>query len=119
MTCQFLKRRKHVSHSDVGLEAGFTIPVVADVGEHTQHLVQVGGHGVSPSLGELRVVIGTRGLVHPARRRVAVERANVAFHRGEFQLQLPHEGTELAHEELQSRGFLGAGATAATTAAYS
>jgi len=85
------------------------IPVVADAGEHTQHLVQVGGHGVPPSLGELRVAVG---LVHPGGRRVAVQRAQVALHRRELQLQLAHEGAELAHDELQLRGLLGAGAAA-------
>lgn len=87
----------------------FGSPVVAYVCEHTQHLVQVGGNGVSPSLGELRVIIGNRRLVHPAWRRVAaVQQAEVAFARRQFQLQLPHEGAELPHEELQLRGLVGA-----------
>lgn len=92
-----------------------TLPVVADAAEHTQHLVQVGGHGVPPSLGKLRVVIGTGRLLHPGRRLLAVQGTKVAFHRCELQLQLPHEGTELPHEELQSRGLLGAGAAVTTT----
>lgn len=42
------------------------LPVVSYAGEHTQHLVQVGNHGVSPSLGQLRVAFGTGRLVHPS-----------------------------------------------------
>lgn len=95
-----------------------TLPVVADAGEHTQHLVQIGGHGVPPSLGELRVIIGTRRLVHPGGRRVAVQRTQVAFHRCEFKLQLTHEGTELPHEELQLRVLLRAGAATVTPTTY-
>lgn len=92
-----------------------TIPVVTDAGEDAQHLVQVGGHGVSPSLGELRVAIG---LVHPVGRLAAVQGAEGALHRGQFQLQLPHEGAELAHEKLQLWGLLGAGAAAVATTTY-
>lgn len=102
--------------------ANLTLPVVADAGEHTQHLVQVGSHGVPPSFGELRVAVR---LLHPGGGwGVVVQRGQVAFHRGELQLKLPHEGAELPHEELQPRGLLGAGAavttstTATATATY-
>lgn len=95
-----------------------TLPVVADAGEHTQHLVQVSGHGVSPSLGELRVDVGTGRLVHPAGLLLVAQRAQVAFYRGKLQLQLPDERTELPHEELQPRGLLGAGASTAAATTY-
>lgn len=118
MSCAFLDLNKNKrKRCDFG--AKFTLPVVAYAGEHKQHLVQVGGHGVSPSLGQLRVVIGTGRLVHPGGRRVAAQRTKVTFHRREFQLQLTDEWTELPHEELQSRCLLRAGAAAVTTATYS
>ena len=92
------------------------LPVVANAGEDTQHLVQVGGHGVSPSLGELRVAVGTGRLVHSWGGRVVVQRAQITLHGGEFKLQLPHERTEFPHEELQSGRLLGGtGAVEATT----
>lgn len=68
------RRLNQNKYSDGDCGANLRLPVVANVGEHAQHLVQVGGHGVSPSLGELRVIIGTGRLAHPAGRRVAVER---------------------------------------------
>ena len=98
--------------------ANVTVPVVADACDHTQHLVQVGGHGVPPSLGELRVAVRTGWLVHPGGGRVVAQGAEIAFYRREFQLQLPHERTELPHEELQPRGLLGTGAAAEPPAAY-
>lgn len=101
------------------LTVNATLPIVADASEYTEHLVQIGGHGVSPSLRQLRVIVGAVRLVHPAGRWVVVERNYVAFHRGEFQLQLPHEGAELPHKELQLRGLIRAGVAIFTTGADS
>lgn len=65
------------------LEANITLPIVADATEHTEHLVQITGHGVSPSLRQLRVVVGAVRR-HPAGRRLAAERNNAALHRVEL-----------------------------------
>lgn len=89
------------------------LPIVADAGEHTQHLVQVGGHGVPPPL--VRLLAAGR-LLHPGCRRVVAQRAEVSFH--QLQLQLPHEGAELPHEELQLGRLIGTGAVTAAAAAY-
>lgn len=95
------------------------LPIVADATEYTEQLVQINGHGVSPSLRQLRFIIGAVRLVHPAGRWVVVDRNNIAFHRRELQLQLPHKGTELPHKELQLLGLIGAAVAIFTTSTYS